>query len=636
MISSQTPQHNKVADVQGIQAVGSSIYETLSVEQREIRLLTVSSLRDIPSCVQCTLRVVSINACEDFMALSYAWGDPTDTISLEVNGQILQVTQNLYSALQHLSQMVNNLVIWVDAICINQLDFSERANQVKMMGDIYGSARHVLVWLGNAFEDSHLGLDMIEKLGNAYHDLRDRELAIAHVSGFQHDEPWIAISRLLKHPWWARVWTLQEVILAKEASVVCGTKCISWNAIYHALSVLKDIEAVVRSNSRFNPVVESQIQDSIYDSRVNTKLHFWASKQTNIHDPDVLGFLSSCRAFEATDPRDKIYACIALAKPIEGFDIEYNTPFHQVYTSFVVKYVKQHESLSILREAGLCSSEGIREHRLPSWVPDWRYDQSQSLMRADLYRASLDKKPTLSISTEKITAKGLLCDEITAIQPNEGGIIASWLKLAVNSQPKIYEPSGIPQIQAFFRTLFYDWNPRTHARLDPMEKSFFSPALDFCCIVATDEEASRALPDYITSFAAESGRTLAQAINICMLQQDDARVKQAYWAWEADAEEANFRPERHIEPFSFSLILGSAARGRCFFMTSSGYMGLAPAGTEEGDLVCVLLGCCVPLVLRYTDGNYVLIGECFVMGLMDGEIFESPDWEECLFDFTIV
>lgn len=54
-----------------------------------------------------------------------------------------------------------------------------------------------------------------------------------------------------------------------------------------------------------------------------------------------------------------------------------------------------------------------------------------------------------------------------------------------------------------------------------------------------------------------------------------------------------------------------------------GRFGLAPAATEEGDMICILYGCSVPVILRRhgtdVDPYFELIGEAYVHGLMDGE-----------------
>jgi hypothetical protein len=56
-----------------------------------------------------------------------------------------------------------------------------------------------------------------------------------------------------------------------------------------------------------------------------------------------------------------------------------------------------------------------------------------------------------------------------------------------------------------------------------------------------------------------------------------------------------------------------------FFDTKDGYLGLAPNGTLPGNLVCVFNRCGVPVVLRKLGNQYLHVGTCFVLGLMEGE-----------------
>jgi hypothetical protein len=62
---------------------------------------------------------------------------------------------------------------------------------------------------------------------------------------------------------------------------------------------------------------------------------------------------------------------------------------------------------------------------------------------------------------------------------------------------------------------------------------------------------------------------------------------------------------------------------RKFLRTGRGFMGLAPQLAEVGDEVWVLLGCNVPMLLRKRDDYYILVGECFVYGIMQGEQTED-------------
>lgn len=49
-------------------------------------------------------------------------------------------------------------------------------------------------------------------------------------------------------------------------------------------------------------------------------------------------------------------------------------------------------------------------------------------------------------------------------------------------------------------------------------------------------------------------------------------------------------------------------------------MGMCPDTAQVGDLVCVLFGAQIPFVLRKREPEgYIVVGECYVHGIMDGE-----------------
>ncbi|KAH8660845.1 hypothetical protein BGZ60DRAFT_381584 [Tricladium varicosporioides] len=64
-------------------------------------------------------------------------------------------------------------------------------------------------------------------------------------------------------------------------------------------------------------------------------------------------------------------------------------------------------------------------------------------------------------------------------------------------------------------------------------------------------------------------------------------------------------------------------QGRRPFLTSEGYLGLGPASVQQGDIVAIIYGAEVPMVFRKASGvKYLLIGEAYVDGIMDGEAME--------------
>ncbi len=72
-------------------------------------------------------------------------------------------------------------------------------------------------------------------------------------------------------------------------------------------------------------------------------------------------------------------------------------------------------------------------------------------------------------------------------------------------------------------------------------------------------------------------------------------------------------------------IVFRTTHGRQLFVSQKGYLGLGPADAKEGDILCILLGVRVPLVLRQERNHYTIIGDCYVDGVMDGELIEAME-----------
>jgi len=62
---------------------------------------------------------------------------------------------------------------------------------------------------------------------------------------------------------------------------------------------------------------------------------------------------------------------------------------------------------------------------------------------------------------------------------------------------------------------------------------------------------------------------------------------------------------------------------RRWLVTEGGKLGLGPARTCVSDIIVILLGCSVPVILRKEYSEYIIIGECFIQGVMDGEAVEG-------------
>ena len=130
---------------------GSPVYRQLDPSIQEVRLLHVSqTLQD--DRIDCHLAHSALKDAK-FVVLSYRWGDEDATYEIYLEGQPFKVRRNLWEFLNVIRQQTG-MMLWIDALCINQADTNERSQQVQIMGDIFRSANMVLSWLGPAEEST--------------------------------------------------------------------------------------------------------------------------------------------------------------------------------------------------------------------------------------------------------------------------------------------------------------------------------------------------------------------------------------------------------------------------------------------------------------------------------------------------
>jgi hypothetical protein len=133
-----------------------------------------------------------------------------------MSGKTTHVRQSLHAALEAIRNEVKMRNLWIDALCINQKDVHERNKQVAIMGKIFHYASKVLVWLGEAADDSDLVFDYMKSLDN-----EDCEW-----DGPLNSKSAEAILAFYCRPYWRRFWVIQEILGAIPLDIFCGTKCV--------------------------------------------------------------------------------------------------------------------------------------------------------------------------------------------------------------------------------------------------------------------------------------------------------------------------------------------------------------------------------------------------------------------------
>jgi len=131
-------------------AENACIYRELDCTKNEIRLLVVRAGSSNGTKIKCDIRYISLKETPvaSYETVSYAWGDPTKRDTIILNGSEVDVPASSAAVLRRMRDSKDDRLLWIDAVCINQKNVSERGQQVALMAEIYGKTTTNLIWLG--------------------------------------------------------------------------------------------------------------------------------------------------------------------------------------------------------------------------------------------------------------------------------------------------------------------------------------------------------------------------------------------------------------------------------------------------------------------------------------------------------
>jgi hypothetical protein len=280
--------------------------------------------------VTCRLKVpntgsIVINADEpgDYEALSYNWGPVTDedpVVNIHDRGTV-SITKNLASALRALRYpRYRKRKLWIDALCIDQKNQEEKSLQISHMSIIFNSATAVRIWLGPNDEDSELAFKFVGKCLAS--DEFDRAMRDPHVS-----KDIKALVSLMKRPWFSRRWIVQEIAVAREATLHCGEKELQWHEFADVISQLStrlfEMKALFKKSPEFHNHADYLGDISELGAIRLVELTddlFHKTEDNKIRDKNfsLEALMSTMSAFEASVAHDIVYAILWLSNDAVG------------------------------------------------------------------------------------------------------------------------------------------------------------------------------------------------------------------------------------------------------------------------------------------------------------------------------
>ncbi|EON68682.1 hypothetical protein W97_07940 [Coniosporium apollinis CBS 100218] len=570
-------------------AGGQALYHPLNADRREIRLLIVPYAEvghDAP--IRCSLVQASLDKAPKYEALSYVWGDASDSVPLQIGNHTLQITRNLDTTLRHLRNpgVISKgpdtstvRAIWIDAICINQNDILERNTQVRFMFDVYKSAARVLVWLGEARDISDAALDLVLKL--AASQLADVKKQLPNVifsteeqalmNRFPHEERWYlvamtqlgpnsgtagggeweAFQKLMERPWWRRTWVVQELAAAgKRAIIGCGSKWIFWDPFIWA--------SLAMCRWQGHPLLQGMreldfAKDCIgHLTAIGTRLD-----QGETGFRFMANLLYHTKTKQATMPVDRIYDLLGLASSIP----------------MVPDYAKSPEEGNFGADGALHVHGALQGSKI---IPQPSAPGDQLVLNGILY----DHPGYLSEPWQG-SARDRDGKLFTLLQSYENAILAQY------APQQSTDATGQPlELNAWLKEPLWQtlvWNSTP-------ESKYPAP------------NAYDALYDEMTSstlYVVDGTRPLPAELNDSSLEQ-----------------QRTITPTGTTIEFYRSVVKHSL--NRRLFITQKGHLGSGPLDMRHDDLVCVIFGFKMPVILRQRGEYFEWIGQAYVHGIMHG------------------
>ncbi|OWY43389.1 HET-like protein [Alternaria alternata] len=574
------------------------------------------------------VKVVSTNlgdAVNTYEVTSYTWGDPTVTHIISCNGRNFTVTTNAYQFLRRLRLEDKDRLLWMDSICINQADDEEKAQQVPMMGDIYQSARRVVIWLGEACKNSDMAMNFAADLDisisleefahskwtSSQHSSQPRNTYLLNEANPSDDRRELiqSLCSLVQRPWTRRAWVQQEAALCKDTVVMCGSCSIPWDHFF-AISWM-----LTAPNTW-------QIPEWIeYDSMVDSllALNYIQSTRHSIsggRSTTIWGTLSMMSACLATDPRDKIFATYGLVRQAHFRSggsfahklpkVDYSLPWQVVYIK-CAKLIGENVLFDwnqMLLRAGRAKQ---RDLSLPSWVPDWRYTTDLLLFLDQDYRAGGTQKAENPYT--------LRFAEMPRRSRNDDDLYT------------YFTPSGkrktLPIQSLALQFIMQDVVIYTSGCLDSEKRGS-----DFHCELAEFVKSTEQRLLTLSPSTYINGETILEALAKTLLCSRDYKEFLIEPEVKLESEYQRYLQSflagvvNHELPYARDFLLSSALDETQLCITARGYMCLVPKKIQNGDYIGVACGVQMPLAFRKVGQDakgqlqYELYSEVYVHGMM--------------------
>ncbi|XXH00592.1 hypothetical protein Hte_006940 [Hypoxylon texense] len=569
--------------------IGLEAFEYKALGLGQVRVLILSPGNQGDS-LKGTIIHVPIEDLGEFLAVSYVWDhDPIRKAmsSLETpDGLVLTFGAALGAALDAVRDPSKPILIWADAICIDQNNTPEKIVQIALMSRIFRSARRTIAWIGNEYGNSDDAIGTLTRIWE-YSRAESEPWLRGRIPSLD-DNFWKAIDCFINRKWFTRTWIVQELVLPPKVTIMCGKSEIDWDDFFEALIIV--VKELLTSPTAEKTLILRHLGPA-YTLGLTRKTCKSAGRS--------LGLLELLERFDytrTTVKRDKLFALLGLPWDFSGNDFraDYESKAGEVALRLAQGFVKGGQGLDMLYRVGVAKT-----NHSCSWVPNWiaqNFPRTISTWESIRGPFKAGKRIPSNLSVSRLglalVGKGILFDTVIS-----------------TSRVRIGTPSTIS-----FTDAFADFNRLLQCKTDYVTGETADelllrlpignarrPQSDSVVDMSLRHRDEDAWPENLHGVVLTSGER-TDALQVSDSAQDDQKVATEYWQTMA----------------TFMRRIG----GSTFCVTQKGYVGLLPEPARIGDEIWLLHGASVPFLMRKGDHGHTLIGECYIHGIMYGEAIE--------------
>lgn len=587
----------------------------------------------------------------DFAALSYVWGDTTTRRNIILNGAVVSITANLETALRTLAAdrgtpFASRYKLWVDAICINQSDEQEKAQQIQRMRELYSTAWTVIAWIGvwPPGDLARHAVPFLRILASLREDQRDLQTLRTGRGEPSTGAYLCALHELMQQGYWFRLWIIQELVMGASSTVLrYGDDIMDWDTFLRGIGVLYDgfnwqfKDAELKRELRSRTVRHGRAWRP-YSSHL---VHFDLRQLSRAAEKGTrrLGFrrlLDIANGAKCSDVRDKVFGLVGMMDSAVAAEImrAYGSDTPTLFAAVARAFIVHTNNLEPLRQGNPWGRGGA-----PSWAADWTWDGRMRFSRPEYnmvappwdpsepepdpdntYRAHGGIAASYKFSNDArlLECEGFVFDEVVGIGAPEVGFF-QWDKQRIRQYPS-------------WRSAYGDLTATGQALWNTLLLSVVARG-------ARAQQRHAALLSLPSSFRAALPQFESRGWDWLVGQ------KGYYFKWECwrDAHDDFMLGEQPLGSFFTNVIPKDAdeltyieiycgsqrtVQQRRFMLTAKGYFGWGPDNLYDpdrskalrvGDKIAIVYGCSTPLIIRPKGDKFEVVGEAYVQGFMDGE-----------------